>query len=374
MFLIPVDDDQVYGIKPMNCPGHMLLFGSQVRSYRELPIRYAEAAPLHRNELAGALHGLTRVRFVTQDDAHIFCTEEQVPAEIDGAIEFVDYLYGLFGMVPRATLSTRPDNRLGDDAQWDRAEDALRVALERHGMAYEVDAGGGAFYGPKIDLFLDDVLGRAWQTGTIQYDMQMPAPLRAHLHGCRQPRAHADRDPPRALTARSSASSGSWSSTTAAPSRSGSRPFRCGCWRSASSTVTVRTRSRRGSGRPDSASTSTIVTRRSASGSATASSRRSRSSSCSASASRRQRSRCARAVRASRRGRSCELLADLAATPSAAVSRIAPRRCPVPCYAWRLQSRGRYPHLRSQRLRGFNRVERRGKRCRCLPAAFLYFR
>ena len=114
------------------------------------------------------------MRFVTQDDAHIFCTEEQVPAEIDGAIDFVNYLYGLFGMVPRATLSTRPESRLGEDAQWDRAEEALRVALERHEMAYEIDEGGGAFYGPKIDLFLDDVLGRAWQTGTIQYDMQMP--------------------------------------------------------------------------------------------------------------------------------------------------------------------------------------------------------
>ncbi len=176
MFLIPGDGDaQTYGIKPMNCPGHMLLFGSQLRSYRDLPIRYAEAAPLHRNELAGALHGLTRVRFVTQDDAHIFCTEEQVPAEIDGAIEFAQYLYGLFGMEPRATLSTRPDNRLGSDEQWERAEEALRAALERHGMAFAVDEGGGAFYGPKIDLFMDDVLGRPWQMGTVQYDMQMPA-------------------------------------------------------------------------------------------------------------------------------------------------------------------------------------------------------
>ena len=175
MFLIPGDgDSQTYGIKPMNCPGHMLLFGSQLRSYRDLPVRYAEAAPLHRNELAGALHGLTRVRFVTQDDAHIFCTEEQVPGEIDAAIDFARALYGLFEMEPRATLSTRPDNRLGDDAQWDRAEAALQGALDRHAMAYTVDAGGGAFYGPKIDLFMDDVLGRSWQTGTIQYDMQMP--------------------------------------------------------------------------------------------------------------------------------------------------------------------------------------------------------
>ena len=174
MFLIPGDDDQVFGIKPMNCPGHMLLFGSRLRSYRELPIRYAEAAPLHRNELTGALHGLTRVRFVTQDDAHIFCTDEQVPAEIDAAIDFARHLYGLFGIEPRATLSTRPDDRLGDDATWDRAEAALRGALERHGLAFEVDEGGGAFYGPKIDLFMDDALGRSWQTGTIQYDMLMP--------------------------------------------------------------------------------------------------------------------------------------------------------------------------------------------------------
>ena len=175
MFLIPGEDGATtYGIKPMNCPGHMLLFGSQLRSYRDLPIRYAEAAPLHRNELAGTLHGLTRVRFVTQDDAHIFCTEEQVPAEIDAAIDFAQYLYGLFEMAPHATLSTRPDNRLGDDAQWERAEAALRAALERHAMTFTVDEGGGAFYGPKIDLFMDDALGRSWQMGTIQYDMQMP--------------------------------------------------------------------------------------------------------------------------------------------------------------------------------------------------------
>ncbi len=175
MFLIPGEDDrQTYGIKPMNCPGHMLLFGSQLRSYRDLPLRYSEAAPLHRNELAGTLHGLTRVRFVTQDDAHIFCTDDQVPTEIDGCIDFARKLYGLFGMEPRPMLSTRPENRFGTEEQWDRAEAALRLALERHEMAYELDEGGGAFYGPKIDLFMDDVLGRAWQTGTIQYDMQMP--------------------------------------------------------------------------------------------------------------------------------------------------------------------------------------------------------
>ena len=176
MFLIPGDtDDQTYGIKPMNCPGHMLLFGSQLRSYRDLPIRYAEAAPLHRNELAGTLHGLTRVRYVTQDDGHIFCTVEQAPAEVDAAIDYVRYLYGLFGLEPHAELSTRPENRFGTDEQWDEAEDALRRALDRHGMQYVVGEGEGTFYGPKIDLHMTDVLRRSWQMGTIQYDMQMPA-------------------------------------------------------------------------------------------------------------------------------------------------------------------------------------------------------
>jgi threonyl-tRNA synthetase len=176
MFLIPGDtEDQTYGIKPMNCPGHMLLFGSQLRSYRDLPVRYAEAAPLHRNELAGALHGLTRVRYVTQDDSHIFCTEEQVPEEIDAVIAYVTYLYSLFGMEPHAELSTRPESRLGTDEQWDHAEEALRAALEAHGMAYVVSPGEGTFYGPKIDLHMTDVIGRSWQMGTIQYDMQMPA-------------------------------------------------------------------------------------------------------------------------------------------------------------------------------------------------------
>jgi threonyl-tRNA synthetase len=176
MFLIPGDsDDQTYGIKPMNCPGHMLLFGSQLRSYRDLPIRYAEAAPLHRNELTGTLHGLTRVRYVTQDDSHIFCTEEQAESEVDGVIDYVRYLYGLFGMEPHAELSTRPEDRFGTEEQWDEAERALRDALERHGMRYVTGEGEGTFYGPKIDLHMTDVLGRSWQMGTIQYDMQMPA-------------------------------------------------------------------------------------------------------------------------------------------------------------------------------------------------------
>jgi threonyl-tRNA synthetase len=175
MFLIPLDDEHVYAIKPMNCPGHMLLFGSALRSYRDLPLRYAEAAPLHRNELGGTLHGLTRVRYVTQDDAHIFCTREQIESELDGTLDYLRYLYGLFELEPRAELSTRPDNKLGADDEWDFTEGELVRALERHGIDYFVGEGEGSFYGPKIDLHMTDVLGRSWQLGTIQLDAQMPA-------------------------------------------------------------------------------------------------------------------------------------------------------------------------------------------------------
>jgi threonyl-tRNA synthetase len=176
MFLIPGDtEDQTFAIKPMNCPGHMLLFGSQLRSYRDLPIRYAEAAPLHRNELAGVLHGLTRVRHVTQDDAHIFCTREQIAEELDGCLEYLRYLYDLFGVEPHAEFSTRPENKLGTDEEWDFTEGELRAALDRHSIPYVVGAGEGSFYGPKIDLHMTDVLGRSWQMGTIQLDAQMPA-------------------------------------------------------------------------------------------------------------------------------------------------------------------------------------------------------
>ena len=175
MFLIPLDDQHLFAIKPMNCPGHMLLYGSALRSYRELPLRYAEAAPLHRNELAGALHGLTRVRYVTQDDAHIFCTRDQIDQELDGTLEYLKYVYGLFELEPRAEFSTRPDNKLGTDEEWDFTEAKLLEALERHRIEYYVGEGEGSFYGPKIDLHMTDVLGRSWQLGTIQLDSQMPA-------------------------------------------------------------------------------------------------------------------------------------------------------------------------------------------------------
>jgi threonyl-tRNA synthetase len=173
MFLIE-QEDKTFGLKPMNCPGHMLLFGSEIRSHRDLPIRYAEASTLHRNEPSGTLHGLLRVRHVTQDDAHIFCTREQIEEEVLGCLDYVAYLYDLFGMEARLELSTRPENKLGDDEEWDFTEGSLAGALERQGIDYHLNEGDGAFYGPKIDLHMKDVLGRSWQMGTIQLDAQMP--------------------------------------------------------------------------------------------------------------------------------------------------------------------------------------------------------
>src|SRR5881392_405093 len=166
MFLIP-EDERLFAIKPMNCPGHMVLFANTLRSYRELPIRYAEAAPLHRNERAGTLHGLTRVRRVTQDDAHIFCTRDQIEDEIFGCLDYAKFVYDLFDLESDFELSTRPENRLGTDEEWDFTEGALKAALERRGLEYSVNDGDGAFYGPKIDLHMRDSLGRSWQMGTI---------------------------------------------------------------------------------------------------------------------------------------------------------------------------------------------------------------
>jgi threonyl-tRNA synthetase len=173
MFLIE-QEDRTFGLKPMNCPGHMLLFGSQLRSYRELPVRFAEASTLHRDEPTGTLHGLLRVRHVTQDDAHIFCRRDEIEDEIFGCLDYAAFLYDLFGMEARFELSTRPEGKLGTDEEWDFTEAALARALERREIAYEVNEGDGAFYGPKIDLHLTDVLGRSWQMGTIQLDAQMP--------------------------------------------------------------------------------------------------------------------------------------------------------------------------------------------------------
>jgi threonyl-tRNA synthetase len=182
MFLIP-EDDHLFAIKPMNCPGHMVLFANTLRSYRELPLRYAEAAPLHRNERAGTLHGLTRVRHVTQDDAHIFCTREQIEDEIFGCLDYAKFVYDLFDLEASFELSTRPENKLGTEEEWDFTESALRAALERRGLDYRVSPGEGAFYGPKIDLHMTDSLGRAWQMGTIQLDSQQPARLNCRYVG-----------------------------------------------------------------------------------------------------------------------------------------------------------------------------------------------
>jgi len=171
--------DSLYGLKPMNCPGHMLLFNTRLRSYRELPIRYAEAAVLHRDEPTGALQGLTRARQFSQDDAHVFCTEDQIEAEIAAMFDYLDALYDRFGVreLAHAELSTRPDNRLGTDEDWDHTEGILRTAIDRMGLPYKVAEGEGAFYGPKIDFFMNDAMGRPWQMGTIQLDGQQPARL-----------------------------------------------------------------------------------------------------------------------------------------------------------------------------------------------------
>ncbi len=167
-------EDRPMGLKPMNCPAHIQLFSHERRSYRDLPIRYSEQGLVHRHEPSGTLHGLMRVRHITQDDAHIFCTEEQVRDEVIGALDFGYFLYDLFGFEPRLELSTRPDKRVGTDEMWDRAEAALEGALQARGLSYEVNPGDGAFYGPKIDLHMTDSIGRSWQLGTVQLDYSMP--------------------------------------------------------------------------------------------------------------------------------------------------------------------------------------------------------
>jgi threonyl-tRNA synthetase len=167
-------EGRVLGIKPMNCPGHVEVYKASRRSYRELPLRLAEQGLLHRDEPSGSLLGLMRVIHITQDDAHIFCTEEQIEEEVLGCLDLARFIYDVFGLAMRLELSTRPDDRVGDDALWDRAEAALTGALERAAEEYVLNEGDGAFYGPKIDLHMTDSLGRSWQMGTIQLDYQMP--------------------------------------------------------------------------------------------------------------------------------------------------------------------------------------------------------
>jgi threonyl-tRNA synthetase len=173
MFTVQVEDREM-GVKPMNCPGHAHLFASTRRSYRELPVRYSEPGLLHRNEASGVLHGLLRVRHFAQDDAHIFCTEEQIPEEVAGCLEFAFATYRLFDFDVRLELSTRPEQRIGDEEMWDRAEGALTGSLDALGLSYDINPGDGAFYGPKIDMHMTDSLGRSWQLGTVQLDYSMP--------------------------------------------------------------------------------------------------------------------------------------------------------------------------------------------------------
>ena len=169
-----VIDEQDYAIKPMNCPGGVLVYASEPRSYRDLPLRMGELGIVHRHEKSGQLHGLMRVRCFTQDDAHIFMTPEQIKDEIKGVANLIDQVYSLFGFKYHVELSTRPEDSMGSDEDWEMATDGLRDALDELGLPYVVNEGDGAFYGPKIDFHLEDCIGRTWQCGTIQLDFQLP--------------------------------------------------------------------------------------------------------------------------------------------------------------------------------------------------------
>ena len=173
MYLTQIDG-QEYGIKPMNCIGHILMFKHTPKSYRDLPVRYYEYGVVHRHEKSGVLHGLLRVREFTQDDAHIFCTPDQIADEVMGVIEFVDKVMKLFGFEYTMEISTKPDKAIGDDEVWEIATQGLKDALESNNLPYGIDEGGGAFYGPKIDIKITDAIGRKWQCGTIQVDFNLP--------------------------------------------------------------------------------------------------------------------------------------------------------------------------------------------------------
>ena len=191
MFTFKVDKED-YALKPMNCPGHILMYNSQLRSYRELPLRFADFGALHRNELAGTLGGLTRVRKLCQDDAHIFCTPEQIKDEIGNLLNFIDCIYSdIFNFEYHLELSTRPENYMGSVEVWDKAEHDLQEALKATGREFKINPGDGAFYGPKIDLHVKDALGRSWQCATVQLDFQLPLRFNATYEGKDGARHHA---------------------------------------------------------------------------------------------------------------------------------------------------------------------------------------
>jgi threonyl-tRNA synthetase len=173
MYFTKVDDTD-FALKPMNCPGHMLIYKNSLRSYRELPIRIAEYGQVHRHEFSGALNGMMRVRTFCQDDAHLFVLPEQIEDEISRVLELIDQMYKVFGFEYKVELSTRPDDYMGAEELWDQAELSLERVLKNNGIEYRVNEGDGAFYGPKIDFHVLDALKRSWQCGTIQLDFQMP--------------------------------------------------------------------------------------------------------------------------------------------------------------------------------------------------------
>ena len=178
-----VIDDTDFAVKPMNCPGGMLIYKSEPRSYRDLPLRIGELGLVHRHEKSGELHGLMRVRCFTQDDAHIFMTPEQITSEIKGVVRLIDEVYSLFGFKYHVELSTKPENSIGSEEDWEMATNGLREALDELQLPYVVNEGDGAFYGPKIDFHLEDSIGRTWQCGTIQLDFQLPQRFEAEYTG-----------------------------------------------------------------------------------------------------------------------------------------------------------------------------------------------
>lgn len=182
MYLTTVDDHE-YGLKPMNCIGHIQIFKAAGKSYRDLPLRYYEYGTVHRHEKSGVLHGLMRVREFAQDDAHIFCTPDQIKSEIAGIMEFVDKTMKVFGFDYSMELATKPEKAIGDDDVWEMATEGIREALEDNNLAYTIDEGGGAFYGPKIDIKITDALGRKWQCGTVQVDFNLPTRFNAEYVG-----------------------------------------------------------------------------------------------------------------------------------------------------------------------------------------------
>ena len=163
-----------YGVKPMNCPGHVIIYKNDLHSYRDLPLRYFEFGTVYRHEMSGVVHGLLRARGFTQDDAHIFCTKDQVVDEVVAILELVDYIMGTFGFTYEAEISTRPDKSIGTDDMWEHATESLKEACARRGLAYDINEGDGAFYGPKIDIKVKDAIGRTWQCSTVQIDFNMP--------------------------------------------------------------------------------------------------------------------------------------------------------------------------------------------------------